>query len=68
MKKKASPGHQHSLSRFATIVDNVFCLKDDDNPHLEGQGVLTIEVECESCGAKARFQVAENKLEFEKEE
>lgn len=65
MKKKMAPGHQHALSRFATIVDNVFCLKDDSNPHLEGKGVLTIEVQCESCGARARFQVGEKELKFE---
>ncbi len=65
MKKKVSPDHQHALSRFATIVDNCFCLKHDERPDLEGQCVLTIEVECESCGAKARFQVGENELKFE---
>lgn len=64
----AKPDHQHALPRFATIVDNVFCLKDDTNPRLEGKGVLTIEVKCQSCGAMARFQVAEDQLKFDKEE
>lgn len=54
----------HSLDTSATLVDQSFCLKDEDNPDFAGCYVLTYETKCLKCGASCSFRVPDSKLKF----